>query len=513
MSSFNRKLADLINDQGDLKSSKVVSFDSSEVTTIITSNVTGTAAYYGSLDSLPTTGLTEGQKALVKISDSIGRLYITDGSGWYNANTNLNTAGPTWVTEPDVSYTISDSVTPLTITALATDVDSDVLVDTSFAADSAQYLVTISRDSSVWTFTPKSADSIGESVAAGNLEDSSGEFTYTFRWNDGVNVVSKQVTISYSTAIPSAASLLGFGTRGFVAGYYRYSGGDDTDRIDYFDTSNGATVTSFGSLPGDDRVQGMGVSDRTRAVFIGGRKWNIGSTGSNSMDYITCATLGNSTSFGSGVNDHSRGGASSISDGTRGVWHRGGYYTSEQISPSPLHYITIQTTGGAQSFGNLRSEKASHTLATCNNTYGIIGSGYINANSDQTNDMYQITIATTGNATIHGDGPTGYNSGGFSNGTNAIMADGNTYFVMNFETSGNATQGPSSYWPDGSHSNGSIMYWNSTYGRGINTGNTSPTNSVESINTETYATATLSFSGTRWNGGIAWGACATGNAA
>ena len=86
----------------------------------------------------------------------------------------------------------------MTITALATDVDSDVLVDTSFAADSAQYLVTITNDSSVWTFTPKSADSIGESVAAGNLEDSSGEFTYTFRWNDGVNVVSKQVTISYT---------------------------------------------------------------------------------------------------------------------------------------------------------------------------------------------------------------------------------------------------------------------------------------------------------------------------
>ena len=93
MSSFNRKLADLINDQGNLKSSKVDSFDSSEIDTIISSNVTGTAAYYGSLDSLPTTGLTEGQKALVKISDSVGRLYITDGSGWYNANTNLNTAG------------------------------------------------------------------------------------------------------------------------------------------------------------------------------------------------------------------------------------------------------------------------------------------------------------------------------------------------------------------------------------------------------------------------------------
>jgi len=513
MRSFNRKLADLINAEGKVKNSKVVSFDSSEVTTIITSNVSGSVTYIESLDSLPTTGLSDGQKALVRISESDGRLYVSDGSGWYNANTNLNTAGPTWVNEPDASYVISDSVSPLTITALATDVDSDVLINTSFVSDSAQYLVSISNDSSVWTFTPKTSDQVGSAVAAGNLEDSGGDFVYTFRWNDGINVISKAVSISYHTVDQGSAALLGFGTRGLVAGYYRYSGGDDTDRIDYFDTSNGATVTSFGSLPGDDRVQGMGVSDRTRAVFIGGRKWNIGSTGSNSMDYVTCATPGNSTSFGSGVNDHSRGGASSISDGTRGVWHRGGYYTSEQISPSPLHYITIQTTGGAQSFGNLRTEKASHTLATCNNTYGIIGSGYINANADQVDDMYRITIATTGNATIHGDGPSGYNSGGFSNGTNAVMADGNTYFVMNFETSGNATNGGSSVWPAGSHSNGSIMYWNSTYGTGINTGNTSPTNSVESINTTTYGTATLSFSGTRWNGGIAWGTCATGNAA
>ena len=232
--SFNRKLADLINAQGQVKSSKVDTFDSSEVETIITSNVSGSVTYYNTLDNLPTTGLVEGSKALVKISDSVGRLYISNGSGWYNADTNLNTSSPVWVTEPNASYDIADSATPLIVTALASDPDSDILVNQSFVSDSAQYLVSISNDSSVWTFTPKTADQIGTEVAAGNLEDSSGDFIYTFRWNDGINVLSKAVTISYSTS-PSAGIAWG-GTRSLTAiGYtksdYNGNGSNYNDEV------------------------------------------------------------------------------------------------------------------------------------------------------------------------------------------------------------------------------------------------------------------------------------------
>ena len=129
-------------------------------------------SYFDTLDSLPTTGLSAGLKALVNISSTEGRLYIYNGQGWYNADTNLNTSAPVWVTEPSAEYDIADSVTPLTITALASDPDSDKITNESFVSDSAQYMVTISNDSSVWTFTPKSADSIGIEVASGNLNDS-----------------------------------------------------------------------------------------------------------------------------------------------------------------------------------------------------------------------------------------------------------------------------------------------------------------------------------------------------
>ena len=104
MSSFNRKLADLINDQGKLKQSKVDGLDSSETLSIINTEVSSGVSYFDTLDSLPTTGLSEGLKALVNISSTEGRLYIYNGQGWYNADTNLNTSAPVWSTEPSASY-------------------------------------------------------------------------------------------------------------------------------------------------------------------------------------------------------------------------------------------------------------------------------------------------------------------------------------------------------------------------------------------------------------------------
>ena len=50
MSSFGRKIADLINDQGKLKQSKVDGIDSSEVTSVISSEVSAGVSYFDTLD-------------------------------------------------------------------------------------------------------------------------------------------------------------------------------------------------------------------------------------------------------------------------------------------------------------------------------------------------------------------------------------------------------------------------------------------------------------------------------
>ena len=94
MSSFGRRIADLINDQGKLKQSKVDGLDSSETLSIVSTEVSSGVSYFDTLDSLPTTGLSAGLKAIVNISSTKGRLYVYNGQGWYNADTNLNTSAP-----------------------------------------------------------------------------------------------------------------------------------------------------------------------------------------------------------------------------------------------------------------------------------------------------------------------------------------------------------------------------------------------------------------------------------
>ena len=155
--------------------------------------------FFDTLDSIPTSNLLEGQQAFVNESK---RLYISNGSGYYNALT-VNNA-PFWDSVPLDEYTIVDSATPLTIKADPGDSDGiELFINQSFGSDSAQFMATVTNDSSVFTFTPKTKAEIASAVAAGNLTDSNGDFTYTFKWSDGINFVAKAANIIYNTASAS----------------------------------------------------------------------------------------------------------------------------------------------------------------------------------------------------------------------------------------------------------------------------------------------------------------------
>ena len=206
-----------------------------------TSLLAGTASLtvFDTLDSLPITGLTSGDQAFV---NATSRLYITNGTGWYNVA--LVNRNPRWDSggEPDAEYSIVDSATPLIIIARAADSDNVNLLNQSVGTDSAQHMVTISNDSSVFTFTPKTADSIGASVLAGDLTDSNGDFVYTFKWSDGVNFISKDVTITYNPAGGGGGGGVASST-GFLAAQRwstNYAGGQP----EY--TANGITQSSTG---------------------------------------------------------------------------------------------------------------------------------------------------------------------------------------------------------------------------------------------------------------------------
>lgn len=210
--------------------------DSADVVTIAGSGV----SVYDSLDSLPATNLTAGDEAYVKGNN---RLYVSNGSGWYNVG--LVNATPYWDSAPKATYSIVDSATALVIVAKPVDSDNANFLHQSTASDSAQYLVTITRDSSVFTFTPKTQDSVVASVTAGDLTDSDqNDFVYTFKWSDGISFVSKAVTINYNFF--SDEDIQDLINRGASAGIYTVTYGDDQRQL-YYDGTEYGLYMSFGT--------------------------------------------------------------------------------------------------------------------------------------------------------------------------------------------------------------------------------------------------------------------------
>ena len=406
--------------------------------------------YVDTLDSLPLTNLQIGQQAFV---DANRRHYVSNGSGWYNTQYVISSS-PYWDSEPSATYEIVDSATPLVITALARDSDNPNLINQSFGTDSAQYMATITNDSSVFTFTPKTKVEIGNAVAAGNLTDSDGDFVYTFKWSDGTNFVAKAVTITYNTAGP--LPFVNGGDRGFVfagrkwpASYNSTTGSNNVSYvgIQYFNTTSPGNASSFGSLnagsvnedgyPGSsnswcDNAAGN-MSNGTRALFGAGNNYQS-LTYNDYIQYITCATFSSVAIFG----QLTRGGygKGGTSDGTKALMSDGG-------NRKQIDYVTIDTTGNASDFGDLQA-------------YSSRGAGFSdgikcvwNCGQSASYGYEYVTAATLSNATTfgnpvqsryeancaHGNTTYGMTMGGDTNGSNPISSI--EYIV--FQTLGNAS--------------------------------------------------------------------------
>ena len=324
------------------------------------------------LDSLPTSSLIGGQKAVVENSNS---LYITDGSGWYNVgfNTNFN---PRWVTEPSATATIADSATPLIITALAADSDGIALVDQSTASDSAQYMATITSDSSVFTFTPKTKAQVAASVAAGDLQESNGDFVYSFKFSDGINFVSKDVTITYN---PGQLPPDWAGTRGFVMG-----GWNDRDGVQYLNIATDTSVTDTNNLTGSAAYGDHAVS--TGELII------IPENGTNILA-VNSPTLGTSTNFATRYFSSNAQRGSAAGNGERGVWRGGNssYYNK-------FDWMALVSGGTTASFANLPSQFGTDDAMAGNSTKGLSGMGSHTSDYGGTNRCYYILYDTTGSA-------------------------------------------------------------------------------------------------------------------
>ena len=166
--------------------------DSAQVTTIASG--VGIQSF-DTLDSLPISSLTAGDRAFVKANK---RLYISNGSGWYNvALVNLT---PTMSLSPSGTITLSTDGTASTVTITASDSDG-VDADLTFSVESDGNMVgtgtTVTQDSSVFTITPLTADSGG--VA--------GDFTLTFKTSDVFNTATQNASFSlaFSNIVDSSS--------------------------------------------------------------------------------------------------------------------------------------------------------------------------------------------------------------------------------------------------------------------------------------------------------------------
>jgi len=171
----------------------------------------GAVPLYDDVSSLPYIGNSAGDRAFVKSND---RLYIWEGSGWYNVA--LVNRSPAILSVEDSNggvtpFTLDTAGAVTTITITATDSDGDPITFSATADSDFNGLATISQDASVFTITPLSEDS---------ATTQSG--TITFTATDGVNI-STDINTFTLTFNPSFASItqvqeLSFGTNlGFTS--------------------------------------------------------------------------------------------------------------------------------------------------------------------------------------------------------------------------------------------------------------------------------------------------------
>tara|TARA_B100001057_G_scaffold497707_1_gene602588 strand:+ start:702 stop:1979 length:1278 start_codon:yes stop_codon:yes gene_type:complete len=206
------------------------------------------------------------------------------------------------------------------------------------------------------------------------------------------------------------------GTRGvFWSGYYGASEylnrntngwpygeqvGSSLNNMIYITIATNATAESvFGTCL--TRIQGAGCSNGTYGVAAGGT--GAGPQATDDMEYITIATTGNATSFGS-LTSQSMNGCTGTSNETRAVWWGTSSNANNATLNVNIHYLDIATLGDGADFGDMSTRHAA-ACSIANETRACIAGGFIwtGSSSAFTNSIEYITLATTGNSQDFGD--------------------------------------------------------------------------------------------------------------
>ena len=192
--------------------------------------------------------------------------------------------------------------------------------------------------------------------------------------------------------------------------------------IQQFEVSTLGNTSSFGDLIESTYSNGGGCSSETRGLTGGS------GPGSNTIQYITIASSGDSIDFG----DLSvgRGYSSGTSSSTRGIWVAG---ATPSANTNTIDYAEISTLGNAADFGDISS--LTNDVGTCASpTRGIVAGGA--AGRDV---IEYVTFASKGNATDFGTMKRQSEYSGHSNTVRGIfMSRHNGSESVTLATGGNA---------------------------------------------------------------------------
>jgi len=176
-----------------------------------TASDVGGIATVATINDLPATHSVGDQIFVTGVS----RLYFSNGTGWYSQN--IINANPRWadsvgsgVGEPNGTLTITDSATPLIVKAVGVDSDALPLTNSIVLSDSAQYVFSVTQDSSVFTFTPKTKAQATASSQSNLIDSNSADINVTFKVTDGIAILQKPAIITYEWNVTSLYDFTSF---------------------------------------------------------------------------------------------------------------------------------------------------------------------------------------------------------------------------------------------------------------------------------------------------------------
>ena len=186
---------------------------------------------------------------------------------------------------------------------------------------------------------------------------------------------------------------------GYVSPSYQNS-------ISYFVMASQATAVDYGDFTpatgNDKHYAGGGMCDGTRGVIVRGYD---GSNYKETLEYINVMSTGSPSDFGDLSSIHNTY-TSTNANGVRGIV-AGGYQPSPSNFYNTIQFITIQTLGNSQDFGDLTTTRS--FMQGCNSRTRCVWSGGINTAPVATgkNVVDYIQMMSTGNAVDFGDSTQG----------------------------------------------------------------------------------------------------------